>query len=166
MIDMRNFTLTRHDPELQILIAPIIQNSPEHKAVAQWAIDCLMRVLPALEKKYPDNTVCQTAVETLQRWMSGELKMWDARQYTYTVLALARELTPVDKPYAQIVRATSHCLATCHVPTHAERTAMYVISAIKLINGEGESTIERMENERAWQIARLKTLLACARDME
>lgn len=65
-----------------------------------------------------------------------------------------------DKPYSQIVRATSHCLATCHVPTHSEGTAMYVVSAIKLINENKEDVITLMKDERIWQINHLKDLMS------
>ena len=65
-----------------------------------------------------------------------------------------------DKPYSQIVRATSHCLATCHVPTHSEGTAMYVVSAINLINENNEDVITLMKDERIWQINHLKDLMS------
>jgi hypothetical protein len=64
-----------------------------------------------------------------------------------------------DKPYSQIVRATSHCLATCHVPTHSEGTAMYVVSGIKLINKGKDNVVALMEDERIWQVNHLKELM-------
>lgn len=159
MIDMNKFTLTKHDDELLDIIKPVKQNSNEHKILALWAVDCLNRILPLVELKYPNETVLKTAVSTLQKWMNYEIKMWDARKYTYTVLALAKAMEKDDKPYSQIVRATSHCLATCHVPTHSEGTAMYVISAIKLLNKNKADVISLMESERTWQINHLKELM-------
>jgi len=159
MVDMNSFTLTKHDDELLAIIKPVKQNSEEHKLLALWAIDCLSRVLPLFESKYPNETTLKTAVATLQRWMHGEIKMWDARQYTYKVLALAKAMESEDRPYCQIVRAASHCLATCHVPTHAEGTAMYVVSAIQLIYKDCDDVIARMQDERAWQIHHLRALM-------
>lgn len=123
------------------------------------AIDCLNRILPLFEIKYPNETILITAVYTLNKWINNEIKMWDARKYTYTVLALAKTMEKDDKPYSQIVRATSHCLATCHVPTHSEGTAMYVVSAIKLLNKSKADVVALMENERIWQINHLKELM-------
>ncbi|MFA5528045.1 MAG: putative immunity protein [Peptostreptococcales bacterium] len=159
MIDMNKFTLTKHDDELLDIIKPVKQYSNEHKILALWAINCLNRILPLFEVKYPNEIILKTAVGTLQKWINGEIKMWDARKYTYTVLALAKTMEKEDKPYSQIVRATSHCLATCHVPTHSEGTAMYVISAIKLLNKGKGDVVVLMENERVWQINHLKELM-------
>ncbi|RYL87072.1 putative immunity protein [Sporolactobacillus sp. THM19-2] len=159
MIDMNKFSLTKHDDELLDIIKPVKQYSNEHRILAIWAIDCLNRILPLFEMKYPSEIILKTAVGTLQKWINGEIKMWDARKYTYTVLALAKTMEKYDKPYSQIVRATSHCLATCHVPTHSEGTAMYVVSAIKLINKSKDDAVVLMENERIWQINHLKELM-------
>lgn len=159
MIDMNKFSLTKHDDELLDIIKSVKQYSSEHKILALWAIDCLNRILPLFEMKYPNETVLTIAVDTLQKWINDEIKMWDARKYTYTVLALAKELEKNDKPYSQIVRATSHCLATCHVPTHSEGTAMYVLSTIKLLNKDKRDVVKLMEDERRWQINRLKEFM-------
>lgn len=159
MIDMNKFTLTKHDDELFSIIKPVKQYSNEHKILALWAIDCLNRILPIFENKYPEETILQTAVTTLKKWINGEIKMWDARKYTYTVLALARTMEKYDKPYSQIVRATSHCLATCHVPTHSEGTAMYVVSALRHIYKSREDVVTLMKDERIWQINHLKKLM-------
>ncbi|MBE6011589.1 MAG: hypothetical protein E7234_03420 [Lachnospiraceae bacterium] len=159
MIDMNKFSLTKHDDELLDMIKPVKQYSNEHKVLALWAIDCLNRVLPLSETKYPNETILKTAVDTLQKWINDEIKMWDARKYTYTVLALAKTMEKTDKPYSQIVRAASHCLATCHVPAHSEGTAMYVVSAIKLLNKSRADVIKLMEDKRIWQINHLKELM-------
>lgn len=159
MIYMNKFSLTKHDDELLDIIKPVKQYSNEHKVLALWAIDCLNRVLPLFETKYPNETILKTAVDTLQKWINDEIRMWDARKYAYIVLALAKTMEKTDKPYSQIVRAASHCLATCHVPTHSEGTAMYVVSAIKLLNKGRADVIKLMEDERIWQINHLKELM-------
>lgn len=159
MIDMNKFSLTKHDDELLDIIKPVKQYSNEHKILAIWAIDCLNRILPLFEMKYPSEIILKTAVGTLQKSINDEIKMWDARKYTYTVLALAKSMEKDDKPYSQIVRAASHCLAACHVPTHSEGTAMYVVSAIELINKSKDDVVVLMENERIWQINHLKELM-------
>lgn len=152
-IDMKKFSLAKHDSEIQDLIS-----KTDHKILAQWAIDCLNRVFYIFEEKYPNENIPQTAVNILKDWMNDKIMMWEARKYCWTVLELARKIEKEDKVCCQIVRATSHCLATCHVPTHAEGTAMYVISAIKYSNENKENVIELMEEERKWQIKHLKEL--------
>lgn len=149
-MDMKKFSLTKHDPEIQDLIS-----KTNHKVLAQWAIDCLNRIFYIFEERYPNENIPQTAIKILSDWMKDKITMWEARKYCWTVLELARKIENEDKVCCQIVRATSHCLATCHVPTHAEGTAMYVISAIKYLNKDKENVIELMENERKWQIKHL-----------
>lgn len=159
MIDMNKFTLTQHDKELLDMIKPVKHYSKEHKILAQWTIDSLNRILPMFSKKYPHEIILNQALNMLLSWMNDEIKMWDARKYTYTVLALARHMEKFDKPYAQIVRATAHSLATCHVPTHAEGCQMYIISALRLIHSEKPDVIQLMQSERQWQIDHLHQLL-------
>lgn len=153
MIDMTKFSLATHDQEIQDLIS-----KTEHKILAQWAIDCLNRIFYIFEEQYPNENIPQTAINILNYWMNDKITMWEARKYCWTVLELARKIEKENKVCCQIVRATSHCLATCHVPTHAEGTAMYVISAIKYLNKDSENVIELMEDERKWQIKHLKEL--------
>lgn len=153
MIDMTKFSLATHDQEIQDLIS-----KTEHKILAQWAIDCLNRIFYIFEEQYPNENIPQTAINILNYWMNDKITMWEARKYCWTVLELARKIEKENKACCQIVRATSHCLATCHVPTHAEGTAMYVISAIKYLNKDSENVIELMEDERKWQIKHLKEL--------
>lgn len=152
-MDMKKFSLAKHDSEIQALI-----ENTNHKLLAQWVIDCLNRVFYIFVERYPNETIPQTAIKILKDWMEDKISMWEARKYCWTVLKLARELEKKDKVSCQIVRATSHCLATCHVPTHAEGTAMYVISAIQYQNKDKENVTELMEQERKWQINHLLEL--------
>jgi hypothetical protein len=159
MVDMKHFTLTKHDDELYSIIKEVIHHSEKHILLAQWAIDCLSRVLNEYEAQYPEDTILTTAINKLQLWMVGKLAMWEARKYTFRVLEHARQIEKTDKTYAQIIRATSHALATCHVPRHAEGSAMYVISYLKLKNIQRPDVIEIMEKERVWQIDHLKSIM-------
>ena len=152
-MDMKKFSLAKHDPVIQKLI-----KETDHKLLARWAIDCLNRVLYIFEQRYPDEKVPYKAIEILENWMNDKISMWEARKYCWLVLDLARSLEKDDKVCCQILRATSHCLATCHVPTHAEGTAMYTISAIQHYNKGRKSVIKLMEDERKWQIEHLLKL--------
>jgi hypothetical protein len=163
-MNMHEFSLAKHDPELLEIIKPVKQYSKEHKVLAEWAIECLNRYLPQFKQKYSGQDIPDIAVATLQKWIRGEIKMWDARKYTYTVLGLAREIEKVDKVYAKIVRATAHCIATCHVPTHSEGTAMYIISFIQNMNKTNDHVIDLMSRERKWQRDRLIQMMAECRD--
>jgi hypothetical protein len=112
---MKSYSLPKRDAKIAELIK--ITN---HKVLAQWSIDCVERILPLFEEKYPTEKIPRTAIIILKSWINNEISMWEARKYCYDVLKLARDLEAVDKASCQIVRAVSHCLATCHVKTHSE----------------------------------------------
>lgn len=86
MVDMKNFTLTKHDPELYNIITPINPKSQSHKVLAQWTIDCLNRVVSHFYHKYSDDKVIFTAIDYLKQWIDDKIKMWDARKYKFDVL--------------------------------------------------------------------------------
>lgn len=47
-MDMKKFSLTEHDSEIQDLIS-----KTNHKVLAQWSIDCLNRIFYIFEERYP-----------------------------------------------------------------------------------------------------------------
>lgn len=147
MIDMDKSSLIQHDPKIQELI-----KTTDQKVLARWAINCLNRILYVYQDKYPDENTPTTALNLLNDWLNDKITMWEARKYCWTVLAKAREIEKIDKVSCQILRATSHTLATCHVKTHAEGSAMYVISALKYLNKDLDQRelVEKLESERKW----------------
>ena len=86
-IDRKNFSLAKHDPEIQDLIS-----KTEHKLLARWAIDCLNRVFFVFEKYYPNETIPQTALNILNDCIDDKISMWEARKYCWMVLELAHEI--------------------------------------------------------------------------
>ncbi len=152
-MDMRNFSLAKHDPDLQVII-----NDTEHKTLAVWAIDCFNRGRYLFNKDYPENKIIDKAIETLKSWINNQISMQEARKYCFVILEAAREIEGKDKVACQILRACSHMLATCHVPTHSEGTCMYIISAIQYVNKSNENVYELMDEERKWQIKHLLSL--------
>lgn len=152
-MDMKKFSLAKHDPRIVELI-----NRTDHKILAIWAIDCFNRGRYLFNKDYPENQIIDKALDTLRLWINDEISMWEARKYCWVVLKTAREIESKDKVACQILRACSHTLATCHVRTHSEGAGMYVISAIQIFYKDREDVIQLMEKEREWQINHLLEL--------
>ncbi len=153
-MDMSKFSLTKHDP----IIIDLIKIC-DHKILATWAIDCLNRVIPYYMENYPTELTPFNAINILKKWQNDEISMWEARKYCWSILKLAKILEQDDKIACLILRATSHTLATCHVKTHAEGCAMYIIAVIKEINKNKNNVINLMEEERTWQINKLNELM-------
>lgn len=143
----------KHDPRLIELI-----KVTDQKTLAIWAIDCLTRILPIYEHNYPNDSIPDEAIKILKQWLNDEITMWEARKYCWTILKKAKELESADKVACQILRACSHTLATCHVKTHSEGSAMYVVSALYYLNKDKENVSKLLEEERNWQINHLLTL--------
>lgn len=78
--------------------------------------------------------------------------MWYALKYRWTILKRAREVEKERKECALILRGVSHTLATCHVRTHAEGLAMYVLAFLKYQNKNKENLIQVLEKERKEQV--------------
>lgn len=152
-MDMKDFSLASHDPRIVKLI-----KETDQKTLAIWAMDCFNRGRYLFGKGYKENEIIDKALETLELWINDKITMWEARKYCWQVLAAAREIEKKDKIACQILRACSHTLATCHVPTHSEGTCMYIISAIKIKYQNQDNVLNLMEEERTWQINHLLKL--------
>jgi hypothetical protein len=56
------FSITHKDEEMLELLS-----KTDHKILAVWAIDCIERVMPCFEEKYPEDHRPRQAIETLKR---------------------------------------------------------------------------------------------------
>lgn len=155
-MDMAKKSMLQHDPRIQALI-----KQTDKKTLALWAIDCFNRQRGLVKEEYvEENKIIDHALATLNLWLEYKMTMWEARKYCWTVLKAAREIESKDKVACQMLRACSHTLATCHVATHAEGSAMYVLSAMQYAYKGNEDLITMLEDERAWQIKHLETMIA------
>lgn len=138
---------------------PIIElvKVSDKKTLAIWAIDCVKRVMPNFEEKYPGDNRPRKAIDALQVWIdTGVAKMEYIRKAALLSHAAAREL---DKNTAacSTARAAGHAAATAHVPAHSISAANYALQAISRTKNpsEREAAINR---ERDWQYQHLVEL--------
>ncbi len=136
------FSIAQKDPEMLNLIVQTSQ-----KILAEWAIDCAIRVLPFFEEKYPQDPRPKRALETLQEWIdTGKFSMKIIRKASLDSHASARDMGS-DIPAKSAARACGQAVATAHVPRHAYGSAIYAQQAIFRSTGSIEKTFE----ERNWQ---------------
>ncbi len=69
-MDMKKFTLTKHDSRITELI-----NDTDHKTLAIWAIDCFNRGRYLFDKNYPENQIIDKALDTLKLWINDKIAM-------------------------------------------------------------------------------------------
>lgn len=95
------FPITREDKEMVELVG-----ITGHKALAIWAIDCAMRVLPYFEETYAEDHRPRNALETLQTWIhTGVFRMDIVRKASLDSHAAAREVGGDNAARSVAVRA-------------------------------------------------------------
>ncbi|MDD5295034.1 MAG: hypothetical protein PHP21_03940 [Patescibacteria group bacterium] len=125
-----------------------------HKILAIWAIDCVERVLPYFEKKYPEDHRPRNAIEALQTWIdTGVFKMSVIRKASLESHAAAREVGE-DNAAHSVARAAGQAVATAHVPTHSIAAALYAATAVRDGVAPADSDIAVIK-ERNWQYQHL-----------
>ena len=129
----------------------------DHKTLATWALDCVERVLPYFEEKYPEDHRPRNAITTLRTWIrTGVFKMADIRKAALASHAAAREVNE-DNSARSAARAAGQAVATAHVPTHALAAAVYAATAIRDATRPANSDAATTK-EREWQYQHLLDL--------
>jgi hypothetical protein len=150
----KKFLLTYKDESLVELIS-----KTDHKTLAIWAVDCVERVMPYFEEKYPEDHRPRNAIEALQAWINtGVFKMADIRKASLTSHAAAREVGE-DNPARSAARAAGQAVATAHVRTHSMGAAIYALQAIHRATNPSDADAA-VAKERDWQYRRLLELRA------
>ena len=129
----------------------------DHKTLAVWAIDCVERVMPYFEEKYPQDHRPRQALETLQTWIhTGVFKMAVIRKASLTSHAAAREVGE-DNAARSVAHAAGQAVATAHVPMHSLGAANYALQAISRATNPSD-TDAAIAKEREWQLQHLLDL--------
>jgi hypothetical protein len=143
------FSITRKDESILELV-----KKTDHKALAVWAIDCVERVLPFFEEKYPEDKRPLKAIGTLREWIStGAFKMAVIRKASLDAHAAAREVGD-DNAARSAARAAGQAVATAHVPTHAIGAANYALQAVFRAANSSDADVA-IAKEWEWQYQRL-----------
>ncbi len=140
-------------------IEPLVElvSSIEHKTLAVWAIDCVERVLPYFEDRYPDDNRPHKAIEVLQAWIdTGVFSMAVIRKASLDSHAAAREVGE-DNAARSAARAAGQAVATAHVPTHSIGAANYALQAVHRAAGDADADAA-VASERDWQYRHLLEL--------
>lgn len=148
------FKLTNRDERLVELIS-----NAEHKALATWAINCVERVMPYFEEKYPQDKRPREAIVTLKAWiLTGIFRMEVIRKCSLSSHAAAREIGE-DNAARSAARAAGQAVATAHVKTHSEAAALYALQAIYRASHPTQADAA-VAKEREWQYQNLLKLSA------
>jgi len=146
------FSIAHKDESIVELVS-----KTDHKTLAAWAIDCVERVLPYFEEKYPEDHRPRQAIEVLQTWIdTGVFKMAVIRNASLTSHAAASEVGE-DNAARSAARAAGQAVATAHVPTHSIGAANYDLQAIHRATNASDADAA-VAKERDWQYQHLLEL--------
>ncbi len=115
-------------PYIQALVRLIeTQSKP---TLAHWAVDYAESVLlPLWSKHYPDDLRPQNALNAAREWLSGAIKLPQAKAVILECHAAAREAE--GNPVAQAAaRAIGQCASTIHSARHCIGLALYGALAV------------------------------------
>ncbi len=124
----RKMLRDRNAPSIQSLMRLIETQSKATLAI--WAVDYSERVLlPLWRKDYPDDTRPQSALSAAREWLSGKIKLPQAKSAILECHAAAREAGK--NPAAQAAaRAIGQCASTIHSARHCMGLAFYGALAV------------------------------------
>ncbi|WP_054024824.1 putative immunity protein [Bacillus sp. FJAT-28004] len=119
--------------------------------LAKWAISVAKHVLPYLEKEFPENEKILNGFKVNERWQKGEATVHQVRQAGFQVHEVARECKSETAKAA--ARAVGQAVGVGHMRGHAMVSSDYAIKAIGL---DSREDMNRISEEREWQLFELK----------
>jgi len=127
--------------------------------LAHWAVDYSQRViLPLWCKHNPNDLRPQNALNAALEWLSGAIKLPQAKTAILECHAAAREAE--GNPVAQAsARAIGQCASTIHSPRHCIGLAFYGAIAVAYDQLGKDSPWEQIEQCAAEECARMETAL-------
>lgn len=140
-------------PYLQPLIKQIETQSKA--TLAHWAVDYAERVvLPLWSRRRPDDARPQSALNAAREWLSGAIKLPQAKAAILACHAAARE-AGADPAAQAAARAIGQCASTIHSATHCVGLALYGAVAVAYDALGADAPWERIEQCAAAECGRM-----------
>lgn len=134
--------------------SPLTGTEDERRELAQWAAECVERVLPLFEARRSFDSRPRVALEAALAFARGSIRVGAARQAALGAHAAARSVG--DPAARSAARAAAHAAATAHLGGHARHAAEYAVKAVHA-SAPGDPTAEVREKE--WQYASASELV-------
>lgn len=123
--------------------------------LANWAVDYSERVLlPLWGKHYPDDPRPQNALKAAREWLSGKIKLQEARKAILQCHAAAREAEN-NHVARSAARAIGQSASTVHSARHCIGLALYGALAVACNALGVDAPRERLERRAAEECERM-----------
>ncbi len=140
-------------PYIQALVKRIETQSKS--TLAHWAVDYAERVmLPLWSKRYPNDERPQTALNAAREWLSGAIKLPQAKAAILACHAAARE-SDADPVAQAAARAIGQCASTIHSARHCIGLALYGALAVAYDTLGTDAAWEQVERCAAEECGRM-----------
>ncbi|MCL2376275.1 MAG: hypothetical protein FWC76_02650 [Defluviitaleaceae bacterium] len=119
--------------------------------IANWCIDYAEgRILPIYETAYPEDTRPKDAIAAARKWLSGEIKLPEAKKIILACHAAAGEAE--EAPAAQAAaRTIAQCASSIHAAAHCAALMFYGAVAVAYdtlgVNADWDKILEVAEIE-------------------
>ena len=145
--NLRKMLSDRKAPYIQALVRMV--ETQNKTTLTNWALNYSEKsILPLWLKVYPEDVRPQSAIKAARDWMSGTIKLPQARVMILACHAAAREAE--GHPVAQAAaRAIGHCASAIHVPGHCLGLALYGAVALAYDGIGTEAPWEQVEQRAA-----------------
>lgn len=126
----------------------------DHHLLAVWAAECAEHVLHYFEKIRPDDERPKRAIEAAYAWVSGEMKMMQARDAAGASQDAAREVKEISESARLAALSAGQAAVVPHVAAHELGAAAYAIRAVTESAPKDKKEMVRQQ-EWQWQQSRL-----------
>ena len=123
----KNKILFAKDSEYLQDLASLFQEQ-EHRVMALWAFEFAAETIANLEEKYPDERRPREALEAVQAWAAGKIKMRPAQQKILPCHTFAKEIAC--KEDIAMCHAVGQACAVVHTAGHAIGYPIYDLTSI------------------------------------
>lgn len=126
----------------------------DQRDLAKWAIKCAMHILPFSDTEKHDKTSIENGFRINELWQQGNASVYEVRQAGFKVHELARQCK--SELVKNAIRAAGQAVGVGHMREHAMVCSDYAIKTIQLAFPDN---IDKITEERQWQLKELKQVL-------
>ena len=130
-----------------------IYSSQNQIALAKWSLELAKHIIELTHLdtyKYPE---IQEGFNINELWQKGKARMHEVRQSSFKIHRIARVQS--DELTKTILRVIGHAVASGHMKEHSMVASDY---AVKIINLLYNNDLEKVTEERLWQLERIKEI--------
>lgn len=128
--------------------SPLTGTEDERRVLAEWAAECVERILPLFERTYGHDARPRDAIEAARAFARGDIRVGIARQAALAAHAAARSAP--DPAARATARAAAHAAGTAHMGGHSRHAAQY---AVKAVTAAAPDDPRAPDREKEWQFA-------------